>query len=281
MRIPILTYHSMTISGNRYEDNDHVAFASDIEQVTASGFRVLPLSRIVSMWLKSPHILDSEPIVALTCDDGPDFDFHDLPHPVAGLQRSMLNILRDFRSVSPDAQPELFLTSFAIVSPAARVILDRTCMIGERWWNDDWWPAAVRSGLMGIGNHSWDHNHDAMPSSPDLENVARGTFHVIDNDRLADFQIAGASEYLWKRAPSPDAALFAYPYGEANEFLVTEYFPRRAEAIRIQAAFDVGAEPIHAGSNRWRLPRYVFGRDWRSPADLQRILDEAKRRHAG
>lgn len=274
MRIPILTYHSMAIEGNEYANNDHVALAADLEVICREGFRMRPLHEVVRAWLHEPHSLEGERIVALTCDDGADFDYRDLPHPVAGTQRSFLNILRDFTAENRDFP--VHMTSFAIVSPAAREALDVKCMIGQRWWNDDWWADANGSGLLGIANHSWDHNHDALAGEA-FPGLSRGTFRTIDTLALAEYQIAAASEYLWTHAPGPAAALFAYPYGESNDYLVGEYFPRHAQRIRVAAAFGVEASPVSEGAGRWNLPRYMFRKDWKSPEDLRRILAEARR----
>lgn len=274
--IPILTYHSMNIAGNGYAENDHVALAADLRRIHGGGWRILPLHEIVARWLASPAALDGERVVALACDDGGDFDFHDLPHPVAGTQRSMINILRDFEAEFPGAQPGLHLTSFVIASPAARAVLDRTCMIGRGWWNDDWWIAAIESGLMGIANHSWDHNHDQVPAG-DFPGVRRGTFRTIDTEALAQLQVRRAAEYIHGIAPNPSLRLFAYPYGESNNFLAQEYFPRHAAALGIDAAFTDEPRLIDGASERWRLPRYMCGRDWKNPEGLQRILDDAAR----
>jgi hypothetical protein len=275
MRIPILTYHSADIRGNDYGDNDLAALASDIEQITRSGIRIMPLSTIVDLWLTSPHTLDSRPTIAITCDDGTDFDSRDLPHPVAGPQRSALNILRDFHAgpLGPQ-QPTLSATSFVIVSPSARARLDETCLIGKGWWNDDWWSPAIATGLMEIASHSWDHNHDTLPAG-EFAGVERGTFDSIVSDALADYQVASAASYLMQRAKNPGASLFAYPYGKSNEFLVKDYLPRRAGAIGVKAAFADKPEPMHRASNRWELPRYVFRRDWTSSSELKRILETA------
>src|SRR5450755_3976966 len=114
MRVPILTYHSSDIRVNDYEGNDLVAFASDVQQIHSSGFRILPLSKVVDYWLNEPAMLESTPTIALTCDDGTDLDFHDLTHPSAGPQRSVLSILRDFRAAVDGDQPALCVTSFVI-----------------------------------------------------------------------------------------------------------------------------------------------------------------------
>jgi Polysaccharide deacetylase len=271
MNIPVLCYHSMAIEGNDYGNNDHVALASDIKQLAREGFRILPLHEITRLWLEAPDQLEGCRIVGLTCDDGGDFDFTDLPHPVAGVQRSFIGIVRDAsRSMGQPAH----ITSFVIVSPAAREILDVACMIGKGWWNEHWWRPAVDSGLMGVANHSWDHNHDCVPETV-FPGLRRGTFNSIDDERLADHQIGRASEYLWNAVPSPSAGLFAYPYGESNDYLVREYFPVHAQRIRVTAAFDDQGEPLTRDSNRWALPRFVFRRDWKAPEELARILRDA------
>jgi hypothetical protein len=272
MRIPILTYHSADIHGTSYGDNELVALASDLVQITRSGIRIMPLSTIVDLWLTSPHVLESHPTIAITCDDGSDFDYHDLAHPVAGPQRSVLNILRDFHAGPHGSlQPTLSATSFVIVSPAARARLDETCLIGKGWWNDDWWSPAIASGLMEIASHSWDHNHDTLPAGA-FAGVERGTFASIDSEPAADYQIASATSYLMQRVKNPGASLFAYPYGKPNDFLVRNYLPRRAAAIGLKAAFTDHPEPLHRASNRWELPRYMSKRDWTSPLELKRIL---------
>jgi peptidoglycan/xylan/chitin deacetylase (PgdA/CDA1 family) len=265
----------MHISGGAYADNDHVAFATDLGVITKAGFRIAPLHELARISRENPDALNGRKVVALTCDDGPDFDFHDLPHPSWGTQRSMLNILADFRARAPAAQPDLFLTSFVIVSPEARAALDVTCMIGKGWWNDAWWPGAIASGLMGIANHSWDHNHESLPAEG---RAARGTFRNIADRELADRQIRRAGEYLRTHAPNPSAGLFAYPYGESNGYLSGEYFPAWGEAMGMSAAFDTRAQPWTAECSRWEIPRYVFGHDWKDAAGLERILQESARK---
>ena len=274
MRIPILTYHSMHISGNEPRNNDHRALAADLEVIQAEGFEIRPLPELVTSWLERPATLEGRKLVALTCDDGSDFDFRDIEHPQWGVQRGFMNILRDFRALDPPAQPGLFLTSFVVVSPQDREELDRRCMHGLGWWGDGWWREAIASGLMGIASHSWDHNHEALAGSqfPDIE---RGAFTPIDTRDLADYQIAQASRFLWERAPNPAARLFAYPYGPHSEYLVKEYFPRHAAGLRIDACLADDARPWTASDNRWELPRFVHARDWHEPGELARLLRQS------
>ena len=127
MRIPVLTYHSMRIDGNDYATNDHVAFAADLRTLTSLAVRVVPASDIVR-WVRGDDMPpdDGAKLAAVAFDDGPDFDFHDLPHPTWGMQRSMLNIMQDLqREVGRQAQPALHATSFVIVSRDARRTLTR------------------------------------------------------------------------------------------------------------------------------------------------------------
>jgi hypothetical protein len=274
MRIPILTYHSAMIDGNAYAQNAARALAADLRHVTERGFTIWPLHRIVTAWLEDARQLEGKRIIAFTCDDGTDFDFHDLPHPTAGPQRSVLNVLADFRAARPQDQPSLNITSFVVVSPEARAELDKSCLVGRGWWNDDWWEKAAASGLMDIANHSWDHHHDALPSR--LGSGARhGTFRTIGTQSLADHEIRQAAEYLRAKSPNRGAGLFAYPYGETNEYLVADYFPRNARALGIIAAFTGRAGFLSERTDRWNVPRFIFGRDWESAQELDRILDEA------
>lgn len=273
MKVPVLVYHSMRIHGREYQDNDLCALATDLELIQSEGMTVIPLHRLVGALRGGGNSPAEKRYVALTCDDGGDFDFHDLPHPIAGGQRSVLNILRDFKD--SHAAASAHITSFVIVSPEARVELDKTCMIGRGWWNDDWWQPAISTGLMDIGNHSWDHNHDALPAAFHVNGVQRGTFSTICTRQLADSQIRVAADYLKDRAPNPGDRLFAYPYGEANRYLVDEYFPAYASEIGIDAAFGDTPDYVCEESQIWDLPRFICARDWKSPAQLLAILREA------
>ena len=51
MRIPVLTYHAMAMSGNGPRTNDHHALAADLEAIAAEGFEVRALHELVDGWL--------------------------------------------------------------------------------------------------------------------------------------------------------------------------------------------------------------------------------------
>ncbi len=270
LAVPILTYHSANVSGDDYLTNDHVAFAEDLRLVSALGWTIAGLDRVIDALLGG-RPLPVGRMLGIALDDGTDFDFMDLDHPRWGRQRGMFGIVTDFLREHPDAQPGMHVTSFVVVSSAARQELDRTCLIGSGWWSDGWWTAAVASGRWAIGNHSFDHNHLGIARS--VANVPeRGTFRNIADLAAAEAEIAAAAAHLRAVVPNPGDALFAYPYGEANDYLVREYFPQHHERIGVKAALASDGGPVTEASDRWLLPRYVFGHHWKSPAELSRLL---------
>lgn len=270
--VPILTYHATNVDGNDYGSNDHVAFAQDLRLLDTLGHRIVPLEQVVDALLAGASL--PERAVAITFDDGTDFDFHDLPHPTHGVQRSMLNILRDFiGEAGAQAQPLLHATTFVVASPAAREEMDRKCLVGRNWYRDSWWQTAVQSGLLAVANHSWDHNHPTLTST--VARTAPGTFGCIDNRVLADLQVRQARDYIDALAPNAGSSLFAYPYGDTSEFLVAEYFPLGERVTGTRAAFGTRPGHLARGADRWHLPRYVCGADWRSPEELSYLLRTA------
>jgi len=103
----------------------------------------------------------------------------------------------------------------------------------------------------------------------------KGTFLGIDNERDADAQVAHAQRILWFRTGGNVLPYFAYPYGQAPDYLVNDYFPRFASRHRIEAAFDTAGTYATAACNRWRIPRFVCGEHWRSPDAFAALLEGA------
>ena len=271
--VPILTWHAMHVAGEGYGENDHAAFREDLEWLHGAGLRVVPLHAI-STALRQGRLESLAGCVGLSMDDGSDFDYHDLPHPAWGPQRGMAGILADFRSRhGADAQPRLHATSFTIVSPEARAELDRTCMIGCRWWNDDWYRAAEASGLLSVESHGWDHNHATLGSTTTI--APRGTFDLRDPSEIEAELVRAARRLRALRGREGDV-LFAYPYGDAGLFLAEEWLPAHGDANGIVAAFaSSNAEPVTAACSRWRIPRYVFRAQWKAHDDLAALLRDA------
>lgn len=269
MTVPILTWHPQRVSGNDYATNDHIAFARDLETIHRLGLRVIPLHEIAEAVVDG-RVAELRGCVGLSIDDGSDFDFFDMPHPTWGPQRGIFRIVQDFRAKhGVEAQPGLHVTTFTIVSPEARSILDRTCMIGCGWWNDDWWKEAESSGLFSVENHSWDHNHATLPDTQ--TRAPRYTFEITD-DADAHAEVGKPVELLQRLRGRDAPSLFAYPYGFASKYLAEEWLPRNAATYGIRAAFTGDAKPVTDSSSRWEIPRFAFAHDWKEEGDLERLL---------
>ncbi len=270
MRVPVLTYHSNNIAGNDYTGNDHVAFAADLRLIDDLGLRIVPLQVVIDRLL-GRHDDDQRGCVALTCDDGTDFDYTDIDHPTDGVQRSFYNCLQDFRDLRGDeAQPDLHLTTFVIADPSARALMDKACMVGRGWMNDTWWREVEASGLMAIESHSWDHNHPCLPSPGPL-GLVRGDFHAVANAEQAEFEVAQAQDFIEARL-GRRPRLFCHPFGHVSEFLYNDWLPRRGPRAGLDAAFGDGATPVTENGDRWNLPRYICGWHWKTPDELRAIL---------
>ena len=271
MRVPILTYHAMNITGNDYSDNDHVAFAEDLRLIHRLDLRIVPVARVVSALLGETAESELENCVALSCDDGAWFDWYDLDHPTFGPQRGFAGILRDFNTATG---ADVHATSFVIVSPDARAVLDLTCMVGRGWWGGEWWPLAAEGDLIAIESHSWDHNHPTLPVTAQHDQ-RKGTFKTIETYADADAELRQASDWLDAHCPARRTRLFAYPWGESNDYLLREYLPQYIAEHRLHAAFATEPRPVDGASDRWLLPRYVCGQHWRTPDQLERLLRDA------
>ena len=274
-RIPVLTYHSHRIEGTSYETNDHVAFCHDLRTIQARRFSIIPLGHIAA-WVSAPHAQEL-PIraVGLSCDDGANADYYDCDHPVYGPQRSFYNILHDFQTeIGPAAQPLLHMTSFVVASPGVRRELDARCLapLGLHGMTDDWWAAAAQSGLFGIENHSWDHNHPDISWVCAAEQRA-GDFGQIDSYAECRSEIQQAATFIHAKIRPAWPGLLAYPWGQSSGYLRETYLPAAQTAHRMRAAFKADDDYITASSSRWALPRFVCGSGWTTPAELGAILD--------
>ena len=268
MRAYVLTYHSGNIDGNDYRTNNLLALAHDLETIHALRLPIVSLRSIVDALLEGPGARAPDVAVAITLDDGLDFDFEELLHPFHGPQTSAYSVLRSFAEKHGAA---VHATTFVIASPDARCQIAREEMLGHQWIGEHWWAPAVATQLFHVGNHSWDH------VSPSVVPVGQrdgktGSFKVIDNFDDADLQVRRAREYIVARVPNPGAALFAFPYGEAAGYVIDEYLPAHGELGGTLAAVTGVPGVVHDGSNRWYLPRYTFGKSWQSPEELVRIL---------
>jgi peptidoglycan/xylan/chitin deacetylase (PgdA/CDA1 family) len=268
MRAYVITYHSGNIGGNDYATNNLVALGEDLRELRAQGVPVVPLRDVVAAVLGGGAARMPARVAAVTLDDGLDFDFVDLVHPHHGPQPAVRTVLERHETATGDL---VHATSFVIASPEARrEIADRE-MLGHQWIGDHWWAAAVASGRFDIGNHGWDHVSPSVPPVAAREGKS-GSFRHVATFEEADRQVRIAREFIAAKAPNPGTAFFAYPYGDPSDYAANDYLPQHGERHGTMAAFTGSPAPVHAGSDRWRLPRYTCGMDWRSTSELARIL---------
>lgn len=271
MRVPILTYHAVNISGNDYASNDHIALAQDLRLLTRLGKRIVPLDWVIDTW-NGTAVRDLENCVVLTCDDGSDLDYFDLEFPNHGIQRSFYNVLVDFHAeFGRAAQPNLHLTCFVIADKGSRQDIDRGCLFSKDWMRDIWWAPAHRSGLIGIENHSFDHNHAAV-QRPGLGGMVRGDFFAVDNFERAEAQISNARILIDQEIAPAKTRVFAYPFGHISPYLLNDYLPNHGDRLGLAIAVGDGAQPVTMDSPRWNWPRYICGWHWKSPDALAAIL---------
>lgn len=270
-QVPILTYHGNGIDGSAYHNNDHVALAADLKLIHQLGFNIISMDQLMDWHAGKTPDSSVQNSVVLTCDDGTDFDFYDIEHPVYGLQTSFFNSLKTHQQKTGQ---RVHMTNFVIVSPDARVILDEKCLVGENWWRDEWWQAAQQSGLMHIANHSWDHNHGVLEN----QNTNDDSFRHIADQQQCDRQIRQAQNYLQQKiGHAYQAKYFAYPYGNYSHYLRFEYLPNFSDSLELKAAFTTEPKHVSKQSQLWAMPRYVCNSDWKDVSGLRKILNETTR----
>jgi peptidoglycan/xylan/chitin deacetylase (PgdA/CDA1 family) len=277
----VLSYHSHNVFGGGYENNDHVAFSRDLELITAAGGEIISLMSLVARIRRRQAVRahnEEKIYIALTFDDGPLFDYKDFIHPVHGYQRSFYNEMMKFRAEhDTNVQPALSATSFVIASPSARQAMARSpecgyTFLNEDWLGDDWWESAAKTGMISIGNHSLDHVHPVVPSVV-LSSEIRGSFHEVATYADASAQIRDASALILKKTNGLSVPLFAFPYGHYNDYLIREYLPNHIDEHGLAAAFSADGRYITDQDSLWCLPRFVCGLHWKSPEDLNGILN--------
>lgn len=265
----ILTYHCARLESHHRRGHDLNALDEDLALLAERGIAVLPLPALLrrdSMARADGHA------VALTFDDGTRLDVEPIVHRTVGPVEPLLAVLR--RHVS--SLPRLHATLFVIASAKARADLSEALAddFGPDLMSSHWWAMADADPLLAIENHSWDHHHPALRQAI-LDPAPRGSFAAVAEDAAARAQIAAASDAIGAitaRRPR----YFAYPYGDMPAWLADHWLPQHGPSLGLAAALGTVPEPLTAHADRWRLPRYVHGRDWSDTAGLERLLDDAR-----
>ena len=266
-RIPVLCYHGMIANTPNYAGNDHRALEADLELLEQLGYTLISSRELIQHITQKIPLIHSKP-VCLTFDDAPPHDMYSYHDPRVGHVKSIRRILRESAIFRRHPRPA---TSFAIASPAARQELAITCMNGERRWGSEWWASAIDEGTFEIGNHSLDHMHDTLEKTAHSKG-AKGNFTSVDNYADADTQIRQAQEIIDQLTNSKSAQVFAYPYGDYNDYLVHEYFPLNTNEHKQIGAFATGGGFATQNSNPWCIPRLVCGSHWKSSDELNSLL---------
>ncbi|NIP18343.1 MAG: polysaccharide deacetylase family protein [Xanthomonadales bacterium] len=132
--------------------------------------------------------------------------------------------------------------------------------------SDSWWREAASDPLLSIGNHGWDHAHPDLGYDP-------GSFLDVNDQEQCELQVVRSADYIEQTAGlRPD--LYAYPFGQSSDYLRTRFFPEKSPLHRCRAAFGTRPGAVTRESDRWNLPRFVCGRDWRTPAELLALLEK-------
>lgn len=273
-KIPVLTYHSTQVDGSDYATNDHVALREDLSVLSAEGFRIVPASWVAEWVTGRRADSDMESAVAITFDDGCTMDFRDMCHPVWGDQRGFYGILEDFRRRADGSQPTVHATAFVIGSPDTRADLAPD-LAGPEWISDDWWAEAAASGRLAVENHSWDHNHPASRTVCQRAGV-RGRLDNIETFAECDAEVTRAADFIAAKAGARPT-LFAYPWGQASQYMRDEYFPRHRDRHGCVAAFTAHDGFVTRHSNVWALPRLVFRANWSDQRAFLALLTESRR----
>jgi hypothetical protein len=264
----ILAWHSINVSENTYNGSDQVAFAEDLRTLDRCGATIWPLADALRA-LDQGALPDN--VVVLTADDGAILDFLPFAHPTCGPQPGLYRTLRDFAAdVGPGSRHRAHISCFVIASPEARAELDRKDFLGLDVWHDRWWRDANATGLVSVESHSWDHNHPSLERTCQREN-RRGDFRAIETEPECRAEIDQASDYIETKAGRRPRFL-AYPWGQASDYMIKDYLPRRGAGIGLEAALACFPAPVDAKSDRWNLSRYMFNHDWKSGQDLAALL---------
>ncbi len=247
--IRVLTFHSAQFSGCDANTHPTLALESLLETLQRYEWTVVPLSWVVDYLLeKRQRESLPEKAVVITFDDRFYLDVIDGEYDYCAYKRgvstpSVLRVLREFKERHPQlpyGSPHvtLFITAAGLESYYLEAALE-----GER------------EGLLEIGSHTLSH-------------ARLGGVNTLEE---ADREIHASTLQIFART-GVCPSFFAYPYGEASDYLVREYLPSRHGCLA--AAFSTECKAVSREDNHWFLPRCVWSWDWTSERQLLLMLGE-------
>ncbi len=262
LKIPILLYHSANISGNQYNTNDCIAFENDLKTIKECGINIISTYTLIDYLTGKIELDRNKKYVVITFDDGVNLDFIDSHYLEFGNQKSFYTSMKEF-------QEDIHATSFVIASSHARKNMDVDCLNNQKLITDDWWRTASESNIFAIENHSWDHVHPSNNQVFQQDNI-KGDFNKILTVSDADNQIQKSSEFIDDKT-NKKTCLFAYPYGDYNDFMSEEYFPNKQN--KIKAAFTCDAKYVTKNTNIWKIPRFICGKHWQNSSEFKKLIN--------
>lgn len=285
-KVPVLAYHSRNAEEPCTDETaDVLAMARDIEIARSMGFTIVPLQDVVD-WQLGRRASASLPdkVLAITSDDGFDRDWiSDLPavgdphypdYPCHGLPS-----VKRIAVVSKTP-----VTLFVIASRAARNA------ISPDWFNDNWWAEAGTNPYLSIQNHTTDHEHNAIQSITydpammlwvPISGYGDSIWSGQNNPRRwntytqADLAINAASGYIGGKTGKRPTML-AHPFGVSSDYVRDVYLPGYQSEHKLDAAFGIEPAYVTRQSNRWMLPRFMFGLGFRTESEIKAILGGAQ-----
>ncbi|QSQ21424.1 hypothetical protein JY651_40590 [Pyxidicoccus parkwayensis] len=327
--VPILLYHSSHAGYHRTDPGDSrqeqcgysyvatTALREDLNEIYAQGFTVVPVRWIVE-WALGQRDGSTLPdkVIGITIDDGYDLDWRsespNVPRypswcPETTSIQAELTSFKQSHPGLPSYSPHV--SSFVIASPVARAAI--STVNGYQYANDDWWATAQASGLMGIYDHSADHdgdyintrqydpalgihipvrsnlppNHPALRAGPsgcapvagesDSSDSTKHDFCYVGTDTAtnttATHQVVKSAEYIQSKT-GVWPDLFAFPFGHISP-QVLAWFENNPAQHRMLAAFGGTPVPVRRGSPRYALGRYTHGAQWHTQAEFKALLE--------
>ncbi|MFP2905827.1 polysaccharide deacetylase family protein [Pyxidicoccus sp. 3LFB2] len=284
-QVPVLYYHSHQAGGAgapcTYANTAAIALEQDLRTIHAAGFTVVPLYWIAE-WARGLRDGSTLPnkVVAISFDDGADYDWVDWAHPYCGPLKSFKRILQEFKASTPGLpwySPHA--ASFVIASPVARRVMSYRTGLPL---SDGWWAEAQNSGLIEIYNHSADHDNSHITGSywdydlntliPVMGAPGMDNFYRMTTDAQAHTEVVSAAAYIRGRTGAwPD--LFAYPNGRgAPGSYIHTWMLGNFSRHQTLAAFCGDDAYVSRNSPQYCMPRFGHPSAWPNIWSLQTIL---------
>ncbi|PTL85002.1 polysaccharide deacetylase family protein [Vitiosangium sp. GDMCC 1.1324] len=284
-QVPVLYYHSHQTGGAgipcTYANTAAIALEQDLQTIRAAGFTVVPLYWVAE-WARGLRDGSTLPnkVVAISFDDGADYDWVDWAHPNCGTLKSFRRVLQEFKANTPGLpwySPHA--SSFVIASPVARSVMSYATGLPMGDW---WWAEAQNSGIMEVYNHSTDHDNSHIQGSywdyalstyiPVMGAPGRDNFYRMTSDAQAFTEVASAAAYIQgKIGVWPD--LFAYPNGlGAPGSFIHNWMLGHVGQHQTLAAFCANNAYVSRNSPPYCMPRFGHPSAWPNIWSLQTIL---------